>query len=301
MSAIFRSIRLRFLPLFVLPVLLLAACENGETLEGTLRAVDCVDGEMTVVTEEGKTFVMTIETPDCEAEQLQEGQNVRVDTSDDQRVVHNVTIVEKNIEKTTVIGKVVNVHGDRVTVRKDDGEEVTVRIDPGETEVEGQGDGQTNIQDLHQDVTVVINVDQETNVAQTIEVQEGGAAGTPDATPTEEPQATPTPEPAESPTPEPGTTPTLVPEASPTGEPEGAATPDVVTVTGVVTSIADSSISIQTDDGQALTVELTSETTVVTATEADLSEGDQVLVEMDSSSQTALEIHVQAESEGTES
>jgi hypothetical protein len=277
-SLFIRSVQVRLLALLALPALLLSACvQDGETIEGTLRAIDCIDGQITVVTDEGRTVVMTIETPDCEAEDLREGQKVRVQTDEDVRVVHQVTVIEQTVvQETTVVGKIVNVQADRVIVRKDTGEEVTVRIEPDKTKVEANGEAEPTVQHLRQDVTVVINIDQQTNVAQTIKIENGAEAA---------PEASPTPEAGPSPTP----------------EAEPSPTPAMTTVKGVVTSVSATSVSIRTEDGGDLTLDIVAETKVESAlgAEAMLSEGDEVTVEFDTQSQVALEIEIQADSQSS--
>ena len=181
------------------PAVLLAGCiQDGQSLEGTLNSIDCADGQMTVVTDEGKTFVLTIETPDCEAQNLQAGDPVKVTTDEEGQAVEDITVVQKTeVNQTTVVGKVVSVSGDEVAVEKAGGETIVIKIEPSETDVKVGGED-SSVTQIPIDVIVVVKIDQETNVAQEITVEEGQP--TPgDVTPS--PDGTMEPEPPEEPEP----------------------------------------------------------------------------------------------------
>lgn len=208
------SIRGGLLLPLTLAALFVAGCVQGAnvSVEGVLRDIDCADGKLTVVTDEGKTFVMTISTPDCQARNVQAGQRVRVDTDSEQKTVQNITVVQKTeVHQTTIVGKVVSVDNDQVTVQKDNGEKVKVQVKPN-TNVKLEGGRQGKAQDLTQNVTVVVNIDQQTNVAQTVTVQGGATPPNLQASPTPTRQAPSTP------------TPTL-PPATPTSAPTSMPSP----------------------------------------------------------------------------
>ncbi|MBM3933885.1 MAG: hypothetical protein FJ319_06215 [SAR202 cluster bacterium] len=245
LQAFGRKLGLRVFLLGVPISLLLAGCvvTDEQAIVGTLNEIDCANGDLTVVTDEGKTFHMTIDTPDCQQENLATGQRVEVDVEGDDndnadtvKVVNNIKVVQSTTvnNQTTVTGKIVNVQNDQVRVLKSDGEEVVIKVDDDKTKVK-KNNRDTNVEDLRDEVNVnvVIKIDQTTNVAQTIEVNvdDDGGKTTPTTGTTPTPARTPNAtSPAASPTAAPTVTPTSAPMTAPTGTP--AATPQAAPVGG---------------------------------------------------------------------
>ena len=234
MMQIKRVIVWRALALALPASMALAGCaDNGQTLSGILRDVDCAHGNMTVVTDEGKTVVMTIDTPDCNAQASNVGHRVEVDQDNDK--ASSVKVVQ-----TTVInGTVVNVQNNQATIRRDDGREVNVVLDQDKTVVKKHGNRTGDYNDIDVNVHVKVEVNQVTNIAYVV-VEEGDATGTPQATAeaTDTPSAGMTPTaaataaatsttPASSPTAQATSqaTATSAPQTTATTQPQATATP----------------------------------------------------------------------------
>ena len=142
--------RNKLLALFM-PLMLLAAiaCTPSELelLEGILQNVDSVNGEITIVTKDGKTVTLTIATEapiDTEGatsalETLELGASVEVEVDEDGQVAQRIEARQAKIKGVIVPGGIVQVDGNvEVTIETERGRRRTLtitddtRIDLGE-------------------------------------------------------------------------------------------------------------------------------------------------------------------------
>lgn len=117
-----------------LALLALAACtlEQAKVLEGILQNTDSVNGQVTIVTKDGKTVTLTIATEapvktegtsTGTIEALEPGAQVRLETNEDGQVVRHIEARQAKVE-----GIITGVKGNEVTINTEQGRTVTVLL-----------------------------------------------------------------------------------------------------------------------------------------------------------------------------
>jgi hypothetical protein len=117
-----------------LALLALAACtpDQAKLLEGILQNTDYVNGQVTIVTKDGKTVTLTIATEapvktegtsSAAIEALEPGAQVRVETNEDGQVVRHIEARQAKVE-----GIITGVEVNEVTIKPERGLPVTVLV-----------------------------------------------------------------------------------------------------------------------------------------------------------------------------
>ena len=133
---------LKLIPLFVFPIVLTAAgCDAtaGEILKGVLQSVDSVEGEVTIVTKDGKTVTLDlgteaqVETDEAgstlpstlppSVEVLEPGASVEVEVNEGGQVVQRIKAKQRKVE-----GTVVEIVDNEVTIETERGRRVTLAV-----------------------------------------------------------------------------------------------------------------------------------------------------------------------------
>jgi ribosome maturation factor RimP len=125
---------LKLLALFVPLMMLVAiACSPSEKeiIEGILQNVDSINGEITIVTKDGKTITLTIATQapveteggTSAIETLEPGASVELEVTDEGQVVQRIEARQAKVE-----GFIVGIEGDKVTVESERGRSLTVTV-----------------------------------------------------------------------------------------------------------------------------------------------------------------------------
>ena len=182
-----RTIDKRFLlAAFVALVLLAAiACDTAQVqlIEGVLQSVDSANGQITVVTKDGKTVTLTIATDapvETEGagstlpgstlpptvETLEPGASITVEVNNDRQVAQRVKARQAKVE-----GVIVKVEGQQVTVESERGRQVTVTV-TDRTSIELDDDFPGALADLRAGVEVKIKFDSESLLAFKIDTEE---------------------------------------------------------------------------------------------------------------------------------
>ena len=114
-----------------LTLLLAIACtlSERELLDGILQNVDSANGEITIVTKDGKTITLTIATEapvetegaSSALETLEPGASVKVEVNEDGRVVQRIEARQAKVK-----GVIIEIEGNKVTIESERGREVTV-------------------------------------------------------------------------------------------------------------------------------------------------------------------------------
>ena len=174
-----RGIGRRGFAVILIPVaaLIMAACTSAELelLQGILQDVDTVSGEITIVTEDGRTITFTIEsdadvdTVDSTTtlEGLETGATVNVEVDDDdETVARHVRIRLRKVE-----GRITAIAADQITILDSDDEIVTVSVNDA-TNIELEDDFAGVLSDLQVGGEVKVKFDPRTNVAFKIDIEE---------------------------------------------------------------------------------------------------------------------------------
>ncbi len=153
-----------------------AACtpRQVELVEGILQNVDSANGEITIVTKDGKTVTLTIATEapvetegaSSAIETLEPGVFVEVEVNDDGQVAHHI-----KARLAKVKGTIIDIVGDNVTVASKGGQTVAVLV-TNDTRIELEDDFTGTIADLHIGLEVEIKFDPESRVAFKIDTEE---------------------------------------------------------------------------------------------------------------------------------
>ena len=161
---------LKLFGLFV-PFMLLAgiACTTGEAelLQGFLQSADAVNGEITIVTKDGKTVTLTIateapvETEEASSaiETLEPGVSVVAEVNGGGQVVRRIVARQAKME-----GRIVEVGDVEVTVESDRGRRATVLV-TDRTRIKLEDDFSGALADLRVGAEVEIKFDPESRVA----------------------------------------------------------------------------------------------------------------------------------------
>ena len=118
--------RARFAGFLAALLLLALACTpvEAELIQGILQDVDAANGEITIVTKDGKTITLTISTDasvetegtSSSYETLEPGVSIEVSVTDDGEHAHKIVAHQSKVE-----GKVISVEGNEVTIQTGDG------------------------------------------------------------------------------------------------------------------------------------------------------------------------------------
>ncbi len=160
----------------VVVLVLSGACTQNEVeqLEGILQNVDAANGEITVVTKDGQTVTLKIDTEaSVEAEgasstleTLEVGASIQVEVNEDNQVVQHIKAQQTEIE-----GEIVRIVGDKVTVESEDGERVTILVSD-DTRIESEADSPGTPSTLQVGDKIETTFDPESKTAFSISGQE---------------------------------------------------------------------------------------------------------------------------------
>ena len=163
-----------FVPIMLLAALACTAAE-AEMLKGILEKVDTANGEITIVTKDGKTVILTISTDApvvtdgaiSALETLEPGASVEVEV--DQQIVRLIRAHQAKVE-----GTIVEIEGDEVTVESERGRKITVLVQDI-TRIYLEDDFPGLVTDLRAGSKVEIKFDPESRVAFKIGAEEEDA------------------------------------------------------------------------------------------------------------------------------
>ena len=147
--------------------------DAGEVLRGILQNVDSVNGQITIVTDDGRTVTLTIATDgtietdgtDAAIEALAPGAVVEYELNDGELVQH------LDVHQAQVEGVIVAVEGNQITVENERGRQITVEV-TGATRIELEEHFPGTIADLVVGLEVEIKFDPESLVAYKVDVEE---------------------------------------------------------------------------------------------------------------------------------
>ncbi|MDP3880033.1 MAG: DUF4382 domain-containing protein [Dehalococcoidales bacterium] len=152
-----------------------SACTPAEAkaLEGILEKVDTVNGEITVVTRDGKTVVLTIATEasveteeeSSTLETLQPGASVEIRVDKDEKVAQRI-----KARQAEMGGVIVHIDGNEITIESEGGQQTVLLVADG-TRIEIK-DSRGTLADLATGQEVEIKYDPTTRTALKIEVEE---------------------------------------------------------------------------------------------------------------------------------
>ena len=165
-----------FAPFMLLLLLAAMACTptEEEFVEGILQNVDSVNGQITIVTKDGKTVTLTIATEapvetegaSSALETLELGASVEVEVDEDGRVAQRITARQAKVE-----GVIVVIERDEVTLETDRGRRVTVRV-TDRTRIKLEDDFPGTLADLQMGAEVEVKFNPSTDVALKIKVED---------------------------------------------------------------------------------------------------------------------------------
>ena len=162
---------------FLAPALLLvvAACTPSDAalLEGVLQNVDSANGEITIITKDGRTITLTIRTDatvesdgvSLSLEALEPGVSVELDVDDDEREVHQVKAHIAKVE-----GRIEAVGDSSIAIRTEHGRLVELEVTDG-TRIKLEDDLPGTLADLVPGTEVEVKFDPETLVAFKIDAE----------------------------------------------------------------------------------------------------------------------------------
>ena len=176
--------RFKLFALFV-PLMLLAAIActpiEAELLEGILQNVDAVNGEITIVTKDGKTITLTIATDatvetegaNSALETLEHGSHVEVEVNEHGQVATYIKSHQAKIKGFIVPDGVVQVDEDtiEVTIETEHGHRRTITITRS-TRIKLEDDFPGVLADLREGQEVEVKYDPETLVAFKVDTEE---------------------------------------------------------------------------------------------------------------------------------
>ena len=176
-SQSFKIIHLRLvLPLIAVIVLTLSACTSAqaELLDGILQTGDAANGEITIVTKDGKSVTLKITTDvpvETEGafsalETLESGTPVEVEVSEDGQAVRRIKARQVKVE-----GTVVRIEGNEITIESEQGRKAAVIV-TDRTRIQLEGDLPGTLAHLQVGVEVEIKFDPESRVAFKISTEE---------------------------------------------------------------------------------------------------------------------------------
>jgi hypothetical protein len=148
--------------------------EEVKQLEGIIQNVDTVKGEITIVTKDGETVTLDVDTgASVEAEggssnleTLEVGASIQVDVNEDNQVVQSIKAQQAEIE-----GEIVQLAGDEVTIETEDGERVTILVSE-DTRIDTEDASSGPSRSLHVGEKIETRYDPESKEAFTVSGQE---------------------------------------------------------------------------------------------------------------------------------
>ena len=169
--------RFKLFALFVPLLLLAAACGGAEAelIAGILQNVDSVNGEITIVTEDGKTVTVTIATDalvetegaSSAIETLEPGASVELEVNEDGQVAQRITARQAKAK-----GVIVEIEGNEVTILESErGRRLTVLVND-RTYIKLEDDFPGALADLRVGAEAVIKFDPKSRVAFKIDAEE---------------------------------------------------------------------------------------------------------------------------------
>ena len=160
----------------LLMLLAAMACDlaKAELVEGILQNVDSASGEITIVTQDGKTVTLTLATEapvetegaSSALETLEIGASVEVEVDEDGSVAERIEARQSKVE-----GAIVEIEGDEVTLESDRGRRVTVRV-TDRTRIKLEDDFPGTLADLRVGAVVEVKFDPDSKVAFKIDAEE---------------------------------------------------------------------------------------------------------------------------------
>ena len=161
--------RVRIIGFLAAVLLGVLACTpaDAQFLQGIFQDVDSANGEITIVTKDGKTITLTISTDapvDTDGaassfEALEPGVSIEVNVADDGEYA-----TEISARQTKAKGSVVSVGGNQVSIQTGDGSIVVVTVDET-TRIELEEDLPASLADISVGVDIEVKFDPETGVA----------------------------------------------------------------------------------------------------------------------------------------
>ncbi len=161
----------------VLPLLVLSglACTNADLklLEGVLGEVDSVNGQVTIVTADGRTVTLTIDTETLvETEQgsaaleaLVPGADIAITLNENGEVVRKIKAHLAKVE-----GNIVKIDAGQITIQGKHGELVTLTVNEG-TRIELEDDFPGSLADLQVGMEAEVRYNPENSVALRVETE----------------------------------------------------------------------------------------------------------------------------------
>ena len=157
-------------------LMLVTACEgvDAELLAGILQNIDSANGEITIVTKDGKTVTLTIATEapvDTEGassalETLESGASVEIEVSNNGQLAQRIKARQAKVE-----GVIIEIAGNEITVESEGGRRVMVTVSDG-TRIELEDELPGIIADLQIGAVVDIKFDPDSQVAFKIDAEE---------------------------------------------------------------------------------------------------------------------------------
>lgn len=165
----------KFIGLFVpLLFILLLGCTDGALIEGILQNVDSANGEITIVTKDGKTITLTISTDapvetegaSSAIETLEPGISIEVEVDDDGLVAQLIRARQAKLQ-----GRIVEIVGNEVTIESPLGRTATVLVTVN-TRIDLEDDFPGTLPDLRVGSEVEVKFDPKSRVAFKIDFDE---------------------------------------------------------------------------------------------------------------------------------
>ncbi|MCH8987923.1 MAG: hypothetical protein IIA92_03855 [Chloroflexi bacterium] len=158
----------------LLMVLIACTLTEDQLIEGILQNVDSVNGEITIVTKDGKTITLTIATDAPVAtegassalETLEPGTTLEVEVDDDGQVAVRIKARQAKLQ-----GRIVEIAGNEVTIESPLGRKATVLVTEN-TRIELEDDFPGALSDLRVGSEVEVKFDPESRVAFKIDSDE---------------------------------------------------------------------------------------------------------------------------------
>lgn len=162
-----------FVPLLLM-VLIACTAAEGALIEGILQNVDSANGEITIVTKDGKTITLTISTDapvetvgaSSAIETLEPGTSIEVEVDDDGLVAQRIKARQAKLQ-----GRIAEIAGNEVTIESPLGRTATVLVTVN-TRIELDDDFPGTLADLRVGSEVEVKFDPESRVAFKIDSEE---------------------------------------------------------------------------------------------------------------------------------
>ncbi len=162
----------------VLTVLLasISACQpvEPEQIEGIIQEIDTVNGVVTIITDDGETISLSIDTEatvetegeSSTVEKLEVGVSIQVEVDEDNQVVQRIKARQAEVE-----GVIIGFDGNEITIESEDGQKTSVFVTDS-TRIESEDDLPASLTTLDIGKEVEIKFDPESQVAFAIDDKE---------------------------------------------------------------------------------------------------------------------------------